>query len=240
MKRKKRIPARWDEPALHYDMEGLHWDQEFIEIEIDMFQIVLDLKNRSDTEVTQDVKDAAKAITEHSADFEGIKPSPADLLAAAGVFGEIVSDNNTLQQEALNSTKNKNDGRTVLEGVLIAAAAWTVANVTEAAKAGNVWTLKRDRTATTSIDQVGNLQASFGDQPGETHLAWNPADNAQGYEIESKLAGGTWQHARSVGKKSNTDIQGQQSGQVIQYRVRALGPNDLQGPWSDIAEHMVP
>jgi len=240
MKRKKRIPVRWDQPGLHYDMEGLHYDQEFIEIEIDMIQIVLDLKNRSDTEVIQDVKDAAKALTEHAADFTGIDPSAADLTAAAGVFGDVLSANNTLQQAATNSTKTKNDARAVLEGTIMAAAAWTVANVTDATKAGNVWTLKHDRTATTSIDKVGNLQASFGDEPGDIHLAWNPPDKAQGYEIECKLAGGTWQHARSVGRKSNTDIHGLQSGQVYQFRVRALGPNDLQGPWSDIAEHMVP
>src|SRR5580765_4407426 len=97
----------------------------------------------------------------------------------------------------------KNEARAVLEGTITAAGSWTEANVDDATAAGNVWTLKRERTVTTSIGQVVNLQPSFGDDGGEIHLAWNPVDKAQGYEIQRKLAGGTWAHAKSVGRKSN-------------------------------------
>ena len=26
----------------------------------------------------------------------------------------------------------------------------------------------------------------------------------------------------------------------LQLRVRAIGPNEMEGPWSDLAEHLVP
>jgi len=35
-------------------------------------------------------------------------------------------------------------------------------------------------------------------------------------------------------------IPGLTSGQVVQVRVRAIGPKGLEGDWSDLAEHMVP
>jgi hypothetical protein len=238
MKRKKRIPVRFDEPGLTWDMPGLHFDQEFIEIEIEMIQIVLNLDRLSDTDLIGDVRAKALGLNNHAADFTGIEPSAADLTAAALTFEGVVSANDTLQQQALQSTKDKNAARAILEGAITAAKGWTEHNVS-AEKAGNVWTLKRAATTTTSIGQVGNLAASFGDEPGEVHLAWNPEDKAKSYEIQRKAPGGEWTHAKTIGK-SQVDIKGLTSGTLYQFRVRAIGPNELEGAWSDLAEHMAP
>lgn len=237
MKRKKRIPVRFDEPGLRFDMPGLRFDQEFIEIEIDMFQIVLNLSRLNDADLIQKVRDTAQGLTTHAADFTGIAPSATDLTAAATTFQGVVTANNTKQQEALNSTTMKNEARAILEGTITAAGSWTETNVTDETKAGNVWTLKRAATTTTSIAQVGNLTASFGDEPGEVHLGWNPVDKAKSYEIQCKLPGGEWIHAKTIGK-SSADIKNLTRGMLYQFRVRAIGPNDLEGPWSDIAEQM--
>jgi len=83
------------------------------------------------------------------------------------------------------------------------------------------------------------LNATFGDKPSEVDLGWDPVDAAKSYEIQTKLPGADWTHARTVGKSSGT-VKGLPSAQVVQFRVRAIGPNDLEGPWSDAAEHLVP
>ena len=119
-----------------------------------------------------------------------------------------------------------------------ASAGWAELNVS-AEKAGTVFTLKRAATTTTSIGQVRNLSASFGDEPVEVHLAWNPEDKAKSYEIQRKAPGGEWTHTKTIGK-SSVDIKGLTSGTLYQFRVRAIGPNELEGAWSDIAEHMAP
>jgi chitodextrinase len=236
MKRKIRIPVRFDQPGLTFDMPGLRFDQEFIEIEANMIQIVLNLQNLNDTDLIGDVRTSALGLTNHAADFTGITPSAADLTAAALTFENEVSANGLKQQEALQSTKRLHDARALLEGMYRAAAGWTEHHVPEE-KAGNVWTLKRAATTTTSIGQVRNLSASFGDEPGEVHLAWNPEDKAKSYEIQRKGPGGEWTHAKTIGK-SSVDIKGLTSGTLYQFRVHAIGPNELEGAWSDLAEHM--
>jgi hypothetical protein len=238
MKRKIRIPVRFDQPGLRLDMPGLRFDQEFIEIDANMIQIVLNLDRLSDTDLIADVRTKALGLTNHAADFTGIDPDAAGLTAAALLFEGKVSANDTLQQEALQSTKNLRDDRAILEGVYKASAGWAELNVS-AEKAGTVFTLKRAATTTTSIGQVRNLSASFGDEPGEVHLAWNPEDKAQSYEIERKGPGGEWTHAKTIGK-SSVDLKGLTSGMLNQFRVRAIGPNELEGPWSATAEHMAP
>lgn len=81
--------------------------------------------------------------------------------------------------------------------------------------------------------------ASFGDNAGELDLLWEPVAKARSYEIQTKLPAGTWQHTKTTAR-SKTTLTNLPSAQTIQIRVRAIGPNELEGAWSDIAEHLVP
>ena len=235
-----RIPVRFDDPRIHYDMPGLRFDSEFVEITVNpMSQIVLNLASLTDDQVAQFARDLGAGLTTNAADFTGITPTAADLTAAGNLFGTQISENADAQQAAIASTVMKNDGRTVCEGVIRAAAGWTENNVTDPMTVSKVFTLQKAATPTTSIGQVMSLNATFGDKPSEVDLGWDPVAAAKSYEIQTKLPGADWTHARTVGKSSGT-VKGLPSAQVVQFRVRAIGPNDLEGPWSDAAEHLVP
>ena len=114
--------------------------------------------------------------------------------------------------------------------------------MSDPAKLQKVYTLKKGPTPTTSMAQVQNLALSFGDNPGELDAMWKPDRLARSYALECRYVnqpGSAFVHAK-VSSKSSTTLTGLTSGQAVQIRVRAIGPNELVGPWSDIAEHMVP
>ena len=58
-------------------------------------------------------------------------------------------------------------------------------------------------------------------------------------EIQYKTAGGVWTPAKTA-TRSSTTVFGLPTGALVQIRIRAIGPNDLVGEWSDPIEHLVP
>lgn len=85
-----------------------------------------------------------------------------------------------------------------------------------------------------SLDQVEELSASAGDQPGEIDLAWDPLSGAAGYEVEISrdvAPYGPWEPAAASGQ-SKTTLEQLTRKQRYWIRVRAV-TEDKTGDWSD-------
>lgn len=85
-----------------------------------------------------------------------------------------------------------------------------------------------------SLDQVDELSASVGDQPGEIDLAWDPVPGAAGYEVEISrdvAPYGPWEPAAATGQ-SKTTLEQLTRKQRYWIRVRAV-TEDKTGDWSD-------
>lgn len=243
-KRKTRtVPARFDQPGLTWDMPGLRWDAETVEIPITpMVQIALGLQALTDDELVAKAQTIHKSLTDNAAAFTGIDPDAAALLAAITAFTTKRTLQEAARQAAQNATDEKEDARAFLQSVLTEGAGWSETNIKDPLVLTKVYDLQADRTPTTSIDMVEGLKITFSDFPGRLDLIWNPVDRALNYEVQVRLASdpaAPWVHARGT-SRSKTSVKDLTSGQRYEVRVRALGPNELEGPWSPVVEHLVP
>ena len=203
--------------------------------------IVLDLKTKTDLEKAQALRDTAQKLTDNAADFPSAAPTPAQLIAAATAMETAITTNDAKQQVAQSSTAAKDASVAAGAALLTDAANWATLNVKDPVKLKKVYTLKKASVPTTSISQVTALALTFGDQPGWLNAMWNPPpENWKSFEVQVKLPGAPdFAHFKSV-SASSALLKGLPAGQTVQIRVRAIGPKSLEGPWSDVATHLVP
>lgn len=94
-------------------------------------------------------------------------------------------------------------------------------------------------TPTTSLERPGNVSASTGDDDGEIDVSWNPVAKARNYIVECRehidgQVPGAWTQVKIV-SRSKLTATGLVTGRKYAFRVRALGPNSVESPWSDEA-----
>lgn len=99
-----------------------------------------------------------------------------------------------------------------------------------------------DGTPTTSLPQPLSLVAKIGANAGEINLSCAAVSRAKSYVWECRVhdegeVPGPWTPCKfSSGSKATAT--GLISGKKYAFRVRALGPNDIESPWSDEAISM--
>lgn len=99
--------------------------------------------------------------------------------------------------------------------------------------------IQSDRVPTTSLPRPQNLIATIGDNAGEIDLGCDAVKKAQSYiwecreHVDGQVAG-AWSQVK-VGGRSTITATGLVSGRKYAFRVRALGPNETESPWSDEA-----
>lgn len=230
----------YDSPGVFYDAPGVFYDSDTPETPPTTMPsniIALGLRDRTETEQIALARQIAAGLLEHAADFPS--PTPAQITAAADEAETSLALQATIAQDALAATTAKEGKFSVLHGRLTASAGWAEQKIKVPATIEWVYPLAKERETTTEIAQVAALAATFGDDAGELDLVWEPVAKSKSYEIQTKLPAGAWQHAKTTAR-SKTTLTNQPSAQTIQIRVRAIGPNELEGAWSDIAEHLVP
>ncbi|MES2706461.1 MAG: fibronectin type III domain-containing protein [Verrucomicrobiota bacterium] len=120
----------------------------------------------------------------------------------------------------------------------------TVAKENDAVILSAGFTLRSAPTATTSLAAPDQVTATMGDAPGEIDLSWHRVPKARTYVVEMRnhsdtAAPGPWSQAK-LSTRSSTTITGLGSGQRYAFRIRAIGPHDLESPWSGEAGCMAP
>ena len=94
-------------------------------------------------------------------------------------------------------------------------------------------------TPTTSLARPENVSASTGDDSGEIDVSWNRVAKARNYVVECRehidgQVPGPWTQVKIV-TRSKLTASGLVTGRKYAFRVRALGPNSVESPWSDEA-----
>jgi hypothetical protein len=92
------------------------------------------------------------------------------------------------------------------------------------------------------LPQVPNLVVTAGANDGTLDASWDPVYGANSYEIQTSVDPGTsssWAFKMSA-TRSNATMNSFTSGDRMWVRVRAIGANNSNGPWSDPATKTVP
>lgn len=204
-------------------------------------QVVLKIDQLGDTELAQKA-DEIGASAAATAAYAAMTPTPAQITAAAAAFSGKITTAKNLAQQAGAAVLAKDQYRPTLIALLNKAARWTEDNVTSAEDVEAVFELKSPATPTTSVPKVENLATTFGESAGQVKAKCKRVAVAKSYEYQCNLTPNNdagWRHHLTT-TKTRCVLEGLPSGVRIQIRVRAIGPNGLKGPWSDIAEQMVP
>ncbi|MES2709282.1 MAG: hypothetical protein V4726_21980 [Verrucomicrobiota bacterium] len=104
--------------------------------------------------------------------------------------------------------------------------------------------VKSAATTISSLPAPEQVSATMGDSPGEIDLSCHTVARARAYVAEVRehsdvAAPGPWRPAKLSARSSMT-IPGFTSGQRYAFRMRAIGPNELESPWSEEGGCMAP
>ena len=94
------------------------------------------------------------------------------------------------------------------------------------------------------MEKPHEVSATMGDNPGEIDVTCHAVPRTKSSTIEIRahldtVAPGPWTQAKISGRSSAT-LSGLTSGMKYAFRIRALGHNDLESPWSDEVICMAP
>ncbi len=210
-----------------------------------MAKVKLDLQNKDFLQLEKFATDHSKAMA-GNANYTTPSPAAAVFDAAladyAGKNAEIVTAEMDLQTKRAERVAL----RAALEKELNSRGVYVqeVSGGDEAKILSAGFDVQAAATPTTSIAVPSNVTASMGDNPGEIDVGCNAVSKAKSYLIEYRQhsetsAPGNWTLAK-VASRSSATLSGMESGRKYAFRMRALGPNDLESPWSDEAVCMAP
>ncbi len=177
-------------------------------------------------------------------EFPDPDPTPAVFDAASDTYKADLLEVTTLENALKEAVRKKNESRAALEalmklrGAYVQKASGGVASAITGVGLGVV----SPKTPTTTLAQVQSLVAKAGRNEGEAALEWKgKSKGTRGFTIEVRedVAGSAWILAKSTTKTKAT-VPGLTSGKRYLFRVRATGPGELVGPWSDEAQARVP
>lgn len=210
-----------------------------------MSKVKLDLKAKDYTTLrtfAQGHRDAMVGNTNYPTPAPTVAVFDPSLLAFSEKLDEVSAAEVALQtlraeRDALRLDLEKNlNGR----GTYVdTASAGDLAKILSAA-----FEVQADATPTTSMEKPRDFAATMGDEEGEIDVSCHSVPKAKSYLIEMRehsdtAAPGPWTLAKISGR-SSASITGMTSGQKYAFRIRAIGPNDLESPWSEEAICMAP
>ena len=203
----------------------------------------LDLQGKSAQDKVKFMNDIVTQMT-GNATFTTPNPTLAAITTAAGDLDAAISAQTIAQQNAKTATTLVANKESAAEELLngLADYVWTTSKGDEAKIQSAGMSLRAAKTPTTSLDAPQNLAITVGDNDGALDVHWDPVAKAKNYEIQTSddpPTGTSWAYAKTT-TKSSTTVSGLTSGAKKWLRVRALGPKELQGPWSDPAVKRVP
>ncbi len=172
-----------------------------------------------------------------NAHFPDPDPPLADLVSAKSAFQTAIDDVVAKREAAKAATAFKNQKRKALEDILNDLAAYVdrKAKGDEAKILSANMPVRDDAVPIGELPPPANLNASYGDHPGEVDLNWDPVKGVRLYEAEWRLHDGPMEWTRFDGSSaSSMTVTGLQPGLEYAFRVRAVGAAGAS-PWSDEA-----
>jgi hypothetical protein len=204
-----------------------------------MNNVVLALKDHTNTELIAELRRVAKGLTDNSVAFTGVTPTAADIETIADTLESKTSIAAQRAQAAEAATLDRDNIATAARSVLTQTATCDVVKALPPEVCALVFTLKAAPVATTSMPKVTTVTVTFGDKTTELDIMWQPVPKGKAYEIQYKTANGAWTPIKTT-TRSSTTVDGLPAGVLVQIRIRVIGPNEITGEWSDPIEHLVP
>ena len=229
---------KWGMP-LKWNQKGLLWNGDVPIKPHKMNQVVLALDELTETELIAEARRIAQGLLDNAATFTGAEPPPADITADADALEGGISRRDQLQQQAEAGTLNAKNLNAALRATLTKVATCDVVKALAPEDCMLVFDLKAAPVATTSMPKVTTVTVTFGDKTTELDIMWQPVPKGKAYEIQYKTPNGAWTPAKTT-TRSSTTVSGLPAGVLVQIRIRAIGPNEITGEWSDPIEHLVP
>jgi len=211
-----------------------------------MNRIKLDLKNKNDDTLRNFATEHQAAIADNPR-FPDPVPDAPDFDGALAAFSAKLDAIAAARTALAALLAEKRDLRAALETRLNGRANHVeiTAGSDPAAIRSAGFEPRARRTSTSRIAPPQNLTATMGVNAGEVILTCAPVRKARAYLIDLRDHDGAppaetgWRQAR-VASRSTATVTGLVSGRKYAFRIRALGPNDLESPWSDEAVCMAP
>jgi hypothetical protein len=208
-----------------------------------MAKIKLELRFRTDAEVRDLALAHKMALTQApgNAQFPTPDPTPAVFDAKVTAYGAKLSEIDLAEAHLAALRAEKDRFRSEVE-LLLNQRANYVQNASggEEAKIQNAaFGVQSLRTPTNSLVRPGNLVAAMTEKPGDIRLTCSAVARAKSYIWECRLheegaVDGPWAQFK-ISARSSITATGLVSGKKYAFRVRALGPNEVESPWSDEA-----
>lgn len=205
-----------------------------------MSKVKLELQSKTDPELRA-------LATKHEAamlanpNFLTPTPDAMNFGATAGNFASKLDAISAMQTALKKLYAEKDMLRPELEGSLSIRGSYvdTASGGDEAKILSSGFDVQSAATPTTSMPAPERAVATIGDDAGEVDLGCDAVPKAKSYICEYReqsetAAPGPWTVGKVFSRSSGT-ISGLVSGRKYAFRMRALGPNDLESPWSDEA-----
>ena len=203
--------------------------------------IALKLQELTDADFARLLHSTHAKYLEHIVDFPDLATQAALLLSTAVTMDGKLDAVSKATSALSTAVTEKNLFRPTAEGVLtnFGEDAGKAVNY-DPTKLGQIFTLRKVREKL-AVDVVEGLALSFHEAPGALNMIWHPQKGAKSYEIWVNLtpnneAGWT---LREIATESHYKLTGLPSGQVVQVRVRAVGPHSSKGDFSPAVAHLV-
>jgi hypothetical protein len=236
--------ANWDS-GITWD-SGASWDEAMVAPKTKrMAKVKLDLRSKTDDQLRTFGTEHKAQITGNAA-FPTPQPAPAVYDPKLAAFGSKL-DAIAAAEFALQASRAERDVlRSELELMLNGRGSYV--EVTSGGDAAKIlsagFQIVSAASPTSSLPAPTNVLATMGDNPGEIDVSGNAVAKAKSYIYECRehadgAVSGPWAQVK-VGTRSSFTVRNLTSGKKYAFRMKALGPNDLESPWSDEAVCMAP
>lgn len=230
--------ARYDS-GVRYD-SGERYDALPANTHKRMAKVKLNLDGLTDAELLALATVHTTQIT-GNADFPAPVPTPASLAATVSAFSDKADEIEVALIALAQLYTEKAALREDLEGAMTIRGGYV-----ESTSGGNPAKIQSTGlavqdapTPTTALPRPENVSASTGDDSGEVDISWDRVPRAKNYQVECRehidgQVPGPWTQVK-IANRSKLTATGLVTGRKYAFRLRALGPNDVESPWSDEA-----
>lgn len=210
-----------------------------------MSKVKLDLKNKDYTQLSTFATQHNAAVTSNP-NFLTPDPTVTVFASVLGSYRDSLTQI-TVAETALEVLRSQRGlMRDALETVLTTRGAYVqkASDGSEPKILSAAFQVQVNGSPTTSMDKPNEVTATMGDSDGEVDVSCHAVPRARSYLVEyrehSDLAvPGPWAQGK-FGTRSSATVVGLVAGKKYGFHVRALGPNELESPWSDEVVCMAP
>ncbi len=199
-----------------------------------MSRVKSDLKGKTDEEVLSLSDNRIKTLTGGGSKVVVTESKVTEYQTARTTFGDkvgnVAAEKDKLKQIVLERDKARDDLER-LDGSIVDEINSKATEATDLLTTG--FPLTTEKGTSEPVEQVANLSAATGDEPGEIDVNFDRVRSASGYEYQISAENpDSWTNAGASGKTSKFTFSNLTPGKKYWIRVRAF-KGEEKGMWSN-------